>query len=88
MNMNLNMKSNEDPNTDVPRVSRCERTDVSVIVPVYNEEESLPDLFARLLPVLDGMGRPYEVILVNDGSRDASLPLLLRQRDSSSIRFL
>ena len=80
MNMNLNMKSNEDPNTDVPRVSRGERTDVSVIVPVYNEEESLPDLFARLLPVLDGMGRPYEAILINDGSRDASLPLLLRQR--------
>ena len=50
MSMNLNIKSD----TDAPR---GERTDVSVIVPVYNEEESLPDLFARLLPVLDGMGR-------------------------------
>ena len=56
--------------------------DISVIVPVYNEAESLPGLFVRLFPVLDGMARPYEVIFVNDGSRDASLPLLLRQRDS------
>ena len=73
MSMNLNIKSDTD-------TLHGERTDVSVIVPVYNEEESLPDLFARLLPVLDGMGRPYEAILINDGSRDASLPLLLRQR--------
>ena len=58
------------------------KPDISVIVPVYNEEESLPGLFVRLFPVLDGMERPYEVIFVNDGSRDASLPLLLRQRDS------
>ncbi len=57
-----------------------EKTDVSVIVPVYNEEESLPGLFGRLFPVLDAMERPYEVIFINDGSRDASLPLLLRQR--------
>lgn len=54
--------------------------DISVIVPVYNEEESLPGLFGRLFPVLDAMERPYEVIFINDGSRDASLPLLLRQR--------
>ena len=74
------MQSNANSNTDAPRDAHGGKTDVSVIVPVYNEEESLPDLFARLLPVLDGMGRPYETILINDGSRDASLPLLLRQR--------
>ena len=74
------MQSNANSNTDAPRDACGGKTDVSVIVPVYNEEESLLDLFARLLPVLDGMGRPYEAILINDGSRDASLPLLLRQR--------
>ena len=52
---------------------------VSVIVPVYNEEETLPSLFGRLLPVMDALGRPFEVVFVNDGSRDASLPLLLRE---------
>ena len=74
------MQSNANLNTDAPRDAHGGKTDVSVIVPVYNEEESLPDLFARLLPVLDGMRRPYEAILINDGRRDASLPLLLRQR--------
>ena len=50
---------------------------LSVIVPVYNEEESLPYLCPRLLKTLDGMNRPYEIIFVNDGSRDASLKMLL-----------
>jgi len=50
---------------------------LSVIVPVYNEEESLPHLCPRLLKTLDGMHRPYEIIFVNDGSRDASLKMLL-----------
>jgi undecaprenyl-phosphate 4-deoxy-4-formamido-L-arabinose transferase len=54
--------------------------EISVVIPIYNEEESLPQLFERLFPVLDGLARPYEVIFVNDGSRDASLALLLRAR--------
>lgn len=51
---------------------------VSVIIPVYNEEESLPRLFERLVPVIEGINAPCEVIFINDGSRDRSLPLLLR----------
>jgi undecaprenyl-phosphate 4-deoxy-4-formamido-L-arabinose transferase len=50
---------------------------VSVVVPVYNEQEVLPALFARLYPALDALGRSYELILVDDGSRDRS-PQLLR----------
>jgi len=46
--------------------------DVSVVVPVYNEEASLDDLIGRCLAVCDKLARPYEVILVNDGSRDRS----------------
>jgi undecaprenyl-phosphate 4-deoxy-4-formamido-L-arabinose transferase len=52
--------------------------DISIVIPVYKEEDSLPKLFERLFPVLDGLNRSYEVIFVNDGSRDASLPLLLQ----------
>ena len=49
---------------------------VSIVVPVYNEETNLPRLLPRLLPVLEGLGRPWEVVLVDDGSRDRSLELL------------
>jgi undecaprenyl-phosphate 4-deoxy-4-formamido-L-arabinose transferase len=52
---------------------------LSVVVPVYNEEAVLPALFARLYPVLDGLGRPYEVVFVDDGSRDRSVAMLREQ---------
>jgi len=52
------------------------KPDISIIVPVYNEEENLPALLPRLLPVLDGLNRPYEVLFVDDGSRDRSLAIL------------
>ncbi|HLX30959.1 MAG TPA: glycosyltransferase [Casimicrobiaceae bacterium] len=52
---------------------------LSVVVPVYNEEAGLPALFARLYPALDALHVPYEVIFVNDGSRDRSAALLREQ---------
>ncbi len=52
---------------------------LSVVIPVYNEEAVLPALFARLAPALDALGMPYEVIFVNDGSRDRSAALLREQ---------
>nr|MDA8108633.1 glycosyltransferase family 2 protein [Betaproteobacteria bacterium] len=52
---------------------------LSVVVPVYNEEPGLPALFARLYPALDALGEPYELILVDDGSRDGSARLLREQ---------
>jgi len=45
---------------------------VSVVVPVFNSEESLPQLVERLAAVLPGVAERFELILVNDGSRDAS----------------
>jgi polyisoprenyl-phosphate glycosyltransferase len=48
----------------------------SIIVPVYNEAEVLPAFYQRLTQVMDGIGESYEIIFVNDGSHDASLPLL------------
>jgi undecaprenyl-phosphate 4-deoxy-4-formamido-L-arabinose transferase len=53
--------------------------DLSVIIPVYNEEAVLPTLFARLYPALDALGRSYEIVFVNDGSRDRSAAMLREQ---------
>ena len=52
---------------------------LSVVIPVYNEEPNLPTLFARLYPVLDGLGKSYEIIFTNDGSADRSYELLRAQ---------
>jgi undecaprenyl-phosphate 4-deoxy-4-formamido-L-arabinose transferase len=52
---------------------------VSVVIPVYNEEAVLDALFARLYAALDGLGRSYEVVFVNDGSRDKSAAMLRAQ---------
>ncbi len=54
---------------------------LSVVIPVYNEELNLPTLFARLYPVLDALGRTYEIIFTNDGSADRSFTLLREQHD-------
>jgi undecaprenyl-phosphate 4-deoxy-4-formamido-L-arabinose transferase len=53
--------------------------ELSVVVPVYNEETVLPQLFARLYPVLDRLGISYEAVFVDDGSRDRSAALLRQQ---------
>ncbi len=52
---------------------------LSIVIPVYNEELNLPTLFARLYPSLDALGRSYEVIFTNDGSADRSIELLRAQ---------
>lgn len=49
---------------------------LSVVIPVYNEEESLKKLSDRLMPVLERMGHSYEVIYTNDGSQDRSWEIL------------
>ncbi len=56
-----------------------EQPQLSVVIPVFNEEAGLPTLFARLYPALDALGVRYEVIYVNDGSRDRSAALLREQ---------
>ena len=50
--------------------------DLTIVIPVYNEEQVLPQLFERLYPALDALGRSYELVFVNDGSRDRSVALL------------
>ncbi|MGH8308079.1 MAG: glycosyltransferase [Gammaproteobacteria bacterium] len=60
-----------------PKKSRIPK--VSVVIPVYNEEESLLSLFARLYPAMDALGRSYECVFVDDGSLDRSAALLREQ---------
>jgi undecaprenyl-phosphate 4-deoxy-4-formamido-L-arabinose transferase len=52
---------------------------LSVIIPVYNEEQVLPTLFERLYPALDALAITYECVFVNDGSKDRSAALLRQQ---------
>ncbi|MGZ3863700.1 MAG: glycosyltransferase family 2 protein [Bacteroidia bacterium] len=48
----------------------------SVIIPIYNEELNIPTLVSRLRPVVEKIGMDYELLFVNDGSRDSSMQLI------------
>ena len=52
--------------------------EVSVLVPVFDEEENLRELADELIDVLRGMGRPFEIIMVDDGSKDDSVNIITR----------
>jgi glycosyltransferase involved in cell wall biosynthesis len=56
----------------------------SLIIPIYNEEETIPELYRRLSAVMDSLDDSVELILINDGSRDRSLNLMreLQERDA------
>ncbi|MFM8293421.1 MAG: glycosyltransferase family 2 protein [Microcystaceae cyanobacterium] len=63
--------------------------ELSIVIPVYNEAENLAYLFERLLTVLDRLGQSYEVICVNDGSRDQTLnQLVLYHQQNSHIKVI
>lgn len=55
------------------------KPEISVVIPVYNEEAGLEKLFSRLYPALDALGLSYEVLFINDGSRDRSAAILADQ---------
>ena len=59
-------------------------TDLSVVIPVYNEEENLPLLWPELRGVLEPLGLAFEVIFVDDGSRDRSAELIRGFRESDA----
>src|SRR5271157_2847021 len=81
---------------DRPQVKMCGRENqvpstfelepkLSILVPIKNEASNLDAFFSRLSVVLDGLGLNYEIICIDDGSTDASLPMLIghRQRNPS-----
>ena len=56
--------------------------DLSIVIPVYNEEENLPHLWPELRSVLEPMSLAFEVLFVDDGSRDRSAELIRSFRES------
>ena len=64
------------------------RVQVSVVIPVYNEEANLTALMGRLLPVMNDMGKSFEVILIDDGSQDNSLKLLKEFASTPRVRVV
>jgi len=59
-----------------PAIEQTEQVEISVVVPVYNEEENLPVLIPKIGEVFEGIGLPYEMIFVDDGSSDGSLKVI------------
>jgi glycosyltransferase involved in cell wall biosynthesis len=71
-----------------PRAAR-ERVDLSLVIPIYNEEGSVPELYATLTSVLSGQGCTYEILFVDDGSRDTTFSQLRAlHADDSHVRVI
>ncbi|MCL4390451.1 MAG: glycosyltransferase family 2 protein [Patescibacteria group bacterium] len=61
----------------------------SIVVPVYNEEKNLEELFLQLMAALRSLAKPWEIIFVNDGSRDQSLEMLTNfTRKDKTVRVV
>ena len=67
---------NTRPKNSLPGVSKMRDQLISVIIPIYFEEDSIEPMLTGLVSVLRGLGRNFEIIAVNDGSRDSSLERL------------
>ncbi|RMD85392.1 MAG: glycosyltransferase [Candidatus Dadabacteria bacterium] len=75
--------------SEKPRSATAGEPEISVVIPLYNEEETLPVLIERLTRVLEGLGCPYEVLFVNDGSRDRTAEILrAAHRDNPRIKAI
>ena len=65
--------------------------DLSIVIPLYNEEENVEPLYEQLRAALDGVGQEYEIIIVDDGSTDGSFDILKRLHEDDEhlkvIRF-
>ena len=61
---------------------------LSIVIPVFNEEESLRELIERCLTACDFLGRPYEIILVDDGSMDRSREIIQEAADKNAGRIV
>jgi dolichol-phosphate mannosyltransferase len=59
-----------------PEKSATQKPVYSVVAPVFNEAQSLPEFYTRVSKTLDSLGQPWELVMVNDGSRDNSLEVM------------
>ena len=53
---------------------------ISIVAPAYNEARNVAEFIKTLAPILDGIGEPWEIVFVDDGSRDDTLGLLIAAR--------
>ncbi|HPQ69708.1 MAG TPA: glycosyltransferase family 2 protein [bacterium] len=66
------------------------KTELSIVIPLFNEQDSLPPLYAQLTAALGALGRTYELLFIDDGSTDNSFAVLqeLHQKDPTHVRVL
>lgn len=65
------------------------KIDLSVIIPIYNEEMNLVPMNNRIIAALSPLGIPYEIVYVNDGSKDNSLPIIMGlSEENASVKFI
>jgi undecaprenyl-phosphate 4-deoxy-4-formamido-L-arabinose transferase len=69
-----------------PRLAEAPLPVVSLVVPVYNEEATLEEVGRRALATLEGLGKPYELIVVDDGSRDGTWAIVERLAAEPAVR--
>lgn len=81
--MDFNQRSNRDSGIGTLGEAAASPL-LSVVIPVLNEAGGLPELLSRLQPVLDSIGFPYEILFIDDGSTDGTLPLLRKLNASDS----
>jgi glycosyltransferase involved in cell wall biosynthesis len=92
---NLISKSFGGPLKQIPNITELrenlQTTDLSIVIPVLNEAENLQPLYSQLRLVLDGLGKTYEVIFIDDGSTDSSFEIMHKLSKSDArlrvIRF-
>jgi dolichol-phosphate mannosyltransferase len=70
-----------------PAATGAAAPQISVVIPAYNEQENIPLLYERLVAALEGLGESFEIVVVNDGSRDRTLAILheLAARDQRFV---
>lgn len=58
-----------------------EQPDLSIVIPLLNEAESLPELYQQVLTALEPTGKSFEILFIDDGSRDGSFEIIRRMRE-------
>ena len=82
-NVYITKKIKKEHNLDMPN------PDLSIVIPAYNEETRLPRTLAKLFTYLTSLGRPYEIIIVDNGSRDNTVAVIKEiQKSHSELKLL
>jgi hypothetical protein len=71
----MNFSTYDHQTDQIQKTGLIDRKEVSIVIPLFNEEESVGRLNETLMPVLENMGKTYEVICIDDGSTDGTYPV-------------